>query len=179
MARSSSVTGGAIVRVLRLAHEPLARGADERHRLGEEQPHCVAERNRLLVDRALRLQLGERGGGQLDGSVQRQRRELLALRLLHGLRLLLRELAQPAHQIVGVAPERESEASTFHGLSVAAALGSSERTLVAPLDLGSELLDRGDGLLERGGKGRCGVVAERLLEPARLESEPGQEYYRL
>ena len=56
--------------------------------------------------------LRERGRGQLDGGVQRQRRELLALRLLHRLRLLLRELAQPAQEILGIAAERKSE-STF------------------------------------------------------------------
>ena len=32
-----------------LAHEPLARGAHERHGLGEEHPHRVAERGRLLL----------------------------------------------------------------------------------------------------------------------------------
>ena len=51
----------------------------------------------------------ERGGGQVDGRVQRQRRELLALGLGDRLRLLLGELAQRAHQVVRVAPEREAE----------------------------------------------------------------------
>ena len=32
-----------------LAHESLAGGADERHRLGEEDPHRVTQRRRLLV----------------------------------------------------------------------------------------------------------------------------------
>ncbi len=36
-------------RVLALAHEPLAGGADERHRLGEEDAHRVSERAGLLV----------------------------------------------------------------------------------------------------------------------------------
>ena len=58
------------------------------------------------------LDLRERRRGQLDGGVQGQRRELLALRLLHRLRLLLCELAQPAQEILRVAAERESE-STF------------------------------------------------------------------
>ena len=57
------------------------------------------------------LDLRERRRGQLDGGVQGQRRELLALRLLHRLRLLLGELAQPAQEILGVAAERESEAT--------------------------------------------------------------------
>ena len=57
---------------------------------------------------ARRLDLAERGGGQLDRRVQGQRRELLALRLRDRLGLLLGELAQPAHQILGVTAERES-----------------------------------------------------------------------
>ena len=62
----------------------------------------------------------ERGGGQVDGRVQRQRRELLALGLGDRLRLLLGELAQRAHQVVGVAPEREAEAAFIsHAESVA------------------------------------------------------------
>src|SRR5713226_9561655 len=106
MARSRSVTGGAILRGRAawsgLAHEPLARGAHERHRLGEEQPHGVAERDRLLVDAALRLHLGER--------------------------------AQTAHQVLGVAPERESEAATtFHAVSLAAAVVQEERSPLRPV----------------------------------------------
>src|SRR3954454_13942547 len=114
MALSSSVTSCAI---LRLAQEALTRCAHERNRLREEDAHRVPQGNRLLVDAAGRLDLRERRGRQLDCGVQRQRRELLALRFLHGLGLLLRELAEPAHQILGVTPERESEATTaaFHG----------------------------------------------------------------
>ena len=71
------------------------------------------ERDRLLVGAALDVHLAERGGGQLDRRVQRQRRELLALRLLHGLGLLSGELLDPPQELLGVAAERESEA-TFH-----------------------------------------------------------------
>ena len=60
-----------------------------------------------------RLHLRERGGGELNRGVQRQRRELLALRLGDRLGLLLGKLAQPAHQVVGIAPDREAEAA-FH-----------------------------------------------------------------
>ena len=60
------------------------------------------------------LDLRERRRGQVDGGVQRERRELLALRLLHRLGLLLRELAQPAEKILWVAAEGESEAAAFH-----------------------------------------------------------------
>ena len=68
----------------------------------------------------LRLHLLQRRRGQLDGGVERERRELLALSLLHALGLLLGELTQAAHQIVGIAAERESEASTaFHAARVA------------------------------------------------------------
>ena len=59
--------------------------------------------------------LRERRRRQLDRGVQGQRRELLALRLLHRLGLLLGELAQPAQQILGIAAEREASESTFHG----------------------------------------------------------------
>ena len=97
--------------LLGLAHEALAGSADERHRLGEEHAHRVPQRDCLLVDAALRLHLGECRGGQLDGRVQRQRGELLALGLLHGLGLLLGELAQAAQQILGIASERKT---TFH-----------------------------------------------------------------
>ena len=66
---------------------------------------------------AARLHLLQRGGGQLDGGVQRQRRELLALRLLHRLGLLRRELLDPAQELLGIAAEREAEAAaTFHAL---------------------------------------------------------------
>ena len=68
--------------------------------------------------RALRLNLRERRGGQLDGGVERQRRELLALRLLHRLGLLLGELAQPAQEILRVAAEREASESAFHAAQV-------------------------------------------------------------
>src|SRR5579884_3545356 len=98
---------------LLLAHEALARGADERHRLGEEHAHRVAQRERLLVGPARDLHLRQRGGRQLDGGVQRQRRELLALCFLHGLRLLLGELAQPAEEILRIASERKAHPA-FH-----------------------------------------------------------------
>src|SRR5918912_1489016 len=96
-----------------LAHEALARGAHERHGLGKEHAHRVTKGDRLLVGAALDVDLPEPRPGQLDRRVQRQRRELLPLRLLHRLSLLLGELAQAAHQLLGVAAERESE-STFH-----------------------------------------------------------------
>ena len=72
--------------------------------------------SRIAIDcssaTARHLDLRERRRGQLDGGVQGQRRVLLALRLLHRLRLLLCELAQSAQEILRVAAERESE-STF------------------------------------------------------------------
>ena len=52
---------------------------------------------------ALSLHLAESGGGELYRRVERQRRKLLALRLGDRLGLLLGELAEPAHQIVGIA----------------------------------------------------------------------------
>ena len=89
------------------AHEALARRADERDRLGEEHAHRVAQGDRLLVGVPATCDLRERRRGQLDRGVQGQRRELLALRLLHRLGLLLGELAQAAQEILGVAAERE------------------------------------------------------------------------
>ena len=65
------------------------------------------------------LNLRERSRGQLDRGVQGQRRELLALRLLHRLGLLLGELAQSAQQILGIAAEREASESTFHAAKLA------------------------------------------------------------
>ena len=56
----------------------------------------------------------KRRRGQVDRGVQRQRRELLALRVGNGLRLLLRELAQSAQEILRIAAEREAEAAFFH-----------------------------------------------------------------
>ena len=49
----------------------------------------------------------QRGRGELDGGAQRQRRELLALRLLDALRLGLRELAQPAQDLLRVTARTE------------------------------------------------------------------------
>ena len=69
-------------------------------------------------DAAGHLEPPQRRRGQLDGGVQRQRRQLLALRLLHRLGLLLRELPQAAHQLLGVAAEREAAESTFHDSSL-------------------------------------------------------------
>ena len=79
------------------------RGTHERHCLREEHPHGVAERNCLLIRRSRRLQLRERCAGQLDRGIQGQRGELLALGLMHGRSLLLRELPQAAQEIVRVA----------------------------------------------------------------------------
>src|SRR5258708_26258244 len=56
IARSKIAKGGGI---LTLAHEALARGADERHRFREEHPHRVTERDRLLLCTAGRLELGK------------------------------------------------------------------------------------------------------------------------
>src|SRR3954463_4468978 len=109
------------LRLRGLAHEPLTSSANERYRLGEEDAHRITERDCLLVDAALRLHLLQGRRGQLDRGIERERRELLPLRLLYRLGLLLGELAQSAHQVVGVAPERESEASAFHAARVAAA----------------------------------------------------------
>src|SRR5436190_2579973 len=83
-----------------LAHEALARGADERYCLREEDPHRVAQGDRLLVRPAVHGDATERRRGEIDGRVQRQRGELLALGLLDGLRLLRRELTQSAHELL-------------------------------------------------------------------------------
>src|SRR5207249_6098474 len=106
-------------------HESLARSAHKRHRLREEDAHRVAERDRLLVDATLRLHLLQRGSGQLDRRVEGERRELLPLRLLNVLSLLLGELAQTTHEILGIAAEGESESTTFHPARVAAPRSST------------------------------------------------------
>ena len=98
---------------LSLPHEPLTRRRHERHRFREEDPHCIAERDRLLVNRPLGLDLLQGRPRQFDSRVQRQGGELLPLRLLHRLGLLLRELAQAAHEILRVAAEGKAE-TTFH-----------------------------------------------------------------
>ena len=109
---SSSVTAAGVVRV---AHQALAGCADERNRLGEEHAHRVAQRECLLVDRALRLHLAERGRGELDRGVERLLREVLRLHFLGLLALLLHHLLERAHELLGVAPERESKAAAaFH-----------------------------------------------------------------
>ena len=141
-------------------HEPLAGRAHQRDRLGEEHAHRVAEGDRLLVDRAARLHLLERGGRQLDRGVQRQRRELLALRLLDRLGLLLGELAQATEQILRIAAEGEAaETAAFHARRLA------ERNAVGPLDVGHERVHDLAGALHRGGEGGAlGGAAERDLE---------------
>ena len=142
---------------LRLAHEPLACSAHERHRLGEQHAHRIAHRDRLLFGAARHLNLGERSRGQLDGGVESQRRELLALSLLHRLRLLLCELTQSAQEILRVAAERESESTFRHATKLA------QLDQVAALDVLHELLHgagrRPDRRRERGRQ-----LAERLLE---------------
>src|SRR5207248_7976472 len=76
----------------------------------------AARRRARLAHAALRPLLHERCCGQLDRGVERERRELLPLRLLDALRLLLGELAQTAHDLLGVAAEGESETATFHAI---------------------------------------------------------------
>ena len=74
-----------------------------------------AERERMSVGGALDLHLTERGGRELDCRRERQGRELLALRLLHGLGLLLGEFAERTEEILGIpAAEREEAATAFH-----------------------------------------------------------------
>ena len=94
--------------------------------LGEEDAHGIAQCDRLLVRAALSLHLAESGGGELYRRVERQRRKLLALRLGDRLGLLLGELAEPAHQIVGIAAHRETE-TTFHAPTVAIPCSSTRR----------------------------------------------------
>ena len=103
-----------------LAHEALPCGRHQRHRLGEEHPHRVSKGDRLLVDGSRRLDPAERRRRQVDSRIERQRRELLALCVGDRLRLLLRELAQPTQEIVGIAAEREAEAAFFHAGRVSA-----------------------------------------------------------
>src|SRR5262245_7549724 len=120
MARSSSVKAP---RSSTLAHEALAGRAHERNGLREQDAHRVPQGDRLLVDAALRLDLLERRSGELDRGVEREGGELLALRLGDALGLLLRELAETAHQVLRIAPEGESESSTsFHAPSLAVAV---------------------------------------------------------
>ena len=97
------------------AHEALTGCRDERHRLGEQHAHRITQSERLRVGRAFDLHLAKRRRSELDRSRERQGRELLALRLLHGIRLLLGELAERAEEILGIAPaEREETAAAFH-----------------------------------------------------------------
>src|SRR5439155_26194106 len=70
----------------------------------------------LFVRRPLNVHAFQRGGRELDRRVQRQRRELLALRFLNRLGLLLGKLPQAAQEILWVSAERE--AAAFHGASV-------------------------------------------------------------
>jgi hypothetical protein len=70
----------------------------------------------LLVGAAFDVHALERSAGEVDGRVQRKRRELLALSLGDRLRLACRELLEAPHELVGVTAERKSESATaFHG----------------------------------------------------------------
>ena len=66
----------------------------------------IASRSAIACasNRPVHLQLAERRSGQLDRRRQRQRGELLALRLLHGVGLLLGELAKGAEESSGSPP---------------------------------------------------------------------------
>ena len=103
--------------LLGLAHEALAGSRDQRDGLGKEDAHRVAKGPCLLLGLPLYLHSLERGACQLDSRVQRQRGELLPLRLVHSLGLLLGELTQAAHQLLGVAAKGKAE-STFHAITV-------------------------------------------------------------
>ena len=96
----------------------------ERDRFGKEDAHRIPQRDGLLVGRPLDLDLLQRGSRELDGRVEGQRRELLALRLVHSLRLTLGELTQAAHQLVGVAAERKAESSLHDDYSTGMPAGT-------------------------------------------------------
>jgi ferritin len=103
--------------VLGLAHEALSGSRDQRDGLGEEDAHRVAKGCCLLLGRPLDFQPLERGACQLDSRVQGERGELLALRLVHSLGLLLGELTQATHQLLGITAKGKAE-STFHAITV-------------------------------------------------------------
>ena len=78
------------------------------------KPRRAAETS-ATVGRAVDLDPAERRGREVDSRVQGERGELLALGVLDGLGLLLREFAQRAEEILGIAPaEREEAAAAFH-----------------------------------------------------------------
>src|SRR6187431_1729469 len=108
--RAVALTCAGVPRLL--AHEALAGGGDERDCLREEHTHRVAERDRLRVGGALHLDARERRRDELHRRVQRQRRELFPLGVLDGLGLTLREVAQRAEEVLGIAAEREEAAAS-------------------------------------------------------------------
>src|SRR5688500_14230738 len=83
-------------------------------------PPCTRLCRTAAADRAPARNLRQRRGRPLRGGVQRQRRELLALRLLDALRLLLRGLAPAAQEILGTAAEREAGTTFTHAPRLAA-----------------------------------------------------------
>src|SRR4029077_4970924 len=108
---------------------------------------------------------------QLDGRVERERGELLALRLLDALGLLLRELAQAAHEVLGVAAEGESEAAAAFHAGKGSDAGLVERKLVVALDIGGKYLHGTERRLHRGCERRSAALTECLLEPARRDAD--------
>ena len=114
----------------------------------------------MLVRSSGRLHLLQRRGGQLDRRVQRQRGELLSLRLVHRLGLLRRELLDPAQELLGVAAERETEAATFHALRL------PEVDAVRALDFALKRVDDLARPLHRRGEGRAlDCAAESSFQP--------------
>jgi hypothetical protein len=154
---------------LSFPHEPLSRSTDQSHCLWKQDAHGVAKADRLLVRPTVDADLLQRRGGQLDGGVQGQRRELLALGLLDAFGLLLGELAQAAHQVFGVAAEGES----FHAARLA------KRLLIAALDVTDELFDSTGGAVDRLGDLRPGLLAKlveqvRACHPQRIGLDAGR-----
>ena len=131
---------------------PVARGQRSRMkpwRAAETSATASGKSTRIASRRAIacsstppaRLHLLERGGGELHRRVQRERRELLTLGLVHRLGLLLRELAQPLSRSSGSPPKKGNAPSLIAPNGYL--LASVERHPVSGLDLADELLDRG------------------------------------
>src|SRR4029077_20681348 len=97
--------------------------------------------------------------------------ELFALRLLDALGLLLGELAQATHEVLGVAAEGESEAAAAFHAGKGSDGGLVERKLVVALDIGGKHLHGTKRRLHRGCERRSAALTERLLEPARRAAD--------
>ena len=134
-AQPGSCRGGAArpYRQISVAHEPLARRADERDGLGEEHPHRVAKGDRLLLDRA-RTSIWERAQPVSSTAVLSVSVANCSRCASWTVSACCSANSRRPRKRSWVAPERKAEAPSSHGPRSSNAGRCQRRVSVLPFD---------------------------------------------